>query len=101
MDFLSNIFKYEKYNTVCGLVDEVAILYYLNYFNKNNSNVLILTNSLYDANKIYKKLKTYTENVYLFPMDDFLSSVAIAMSPDLKISRLDTLENLNKKTKWK
>lgn len=99
MDFLSNIFKYDKYNTVCGLVDEAAILYYLNYFNNNDSNVLILTNSLYDANKIYKRLKTYTENVYLFPMDDFLSSVAIAMSPDLKISRLDTLENLNKKPK--
>lgn len=92
MDFLSDIFKYENNSYVCGLSDELIIQYYLNYFNNHQDNVLILTNTLYEANKIYQKIKTYTDSVCLFPMDDFLSSVAIAISPDLKIKRLETLE---------
>ena len=92
MDFLTSIFKYENRSRVCGLNSELTILYYYNYFINNDSNVLIVTNSLYDSNKIYQKLKTYTDDVCLFPMDDFLSSVAVAISPDLKVNRLQTLE---------
>lgn len=92
MDFLDSLFKYETHSRICGLTNELLILYYYNYFKSNNSNVLIVTNSLYDSNKIYQKLKTYTDDVCLFPMDDFLSSVALAISPDLKINRLETLE---------
>lgn len=92
MDFLNNIFKYENHSRVCGLTDELCILYYYNYFKNNDESVLIVTNSLYDSNKIFQKLKTYTDDVCLFPMDDFLSSVALAISPDLKVNRLETLE---------
>lgn len=94
MDFLSDIFKYKNGYHVCGLTEELTIQYYLNYYNKNHENVLIVTNTLYDANKIYQGLKTYTDDVCLFPMDDFLASVALAISPDLKVRRLETLENL-------
>ena len=94
MDFLNDIFQFKEHGTVCGLCDELQILYYLTYFNRYDDNVLIVTNSLYDSNKIYQKLKTYTDNVFLFPMDDFLASVAIALSPDLKVKRLDTLERI-------
>lgn len=92
MDFLDNLFKYENHTRVCGLTSELLALYYYKYFKKNDRNVLIVTNSLYDSNKIYQRLKTYTDDVCLFPMDDFLSSVALAISPDLKINRLETLE---------
>lgn len=92
MDFLDSLFKYESHSRICGLTNELLILYYYNYFKSNNSNVLIVTNSLYDSNKIYQKLKTYIDDVCLFPMDDFLSSVALAISPDLRINRLETLE---------
>ncbi len=94
MDFLSDIFKYKNGYHVCGLTEELTIQYYLNYYNKNHKNVLIVTNTLYDANKIYQGLKTYTDDVCLFPMDDFLASVALAISPDLKVRRLETLEYL-------
>ena len=94
MDFLSDIFKYKNGYHVCGLTEELTVQYYLNYYNKNHENVLIVTNTLYDANKIYQGLKTYTDDVCLFPMDDFLASVALAISPDLKVRRLETLENL-------
>lgn len=99
MDFLSDIFKYENHGKVCGLTGELLINYYYNYFNNNDRNVLIVTNSLYDSNKIYQKLKTYTDDVCLFPMDDFLSSVALAISPDLKVNRLETLENIKNRDK--
>ncbi len=94
MDFLSNLFKFENNSTVCGLTDELNILYFMEYFKQHDDNVLVVTNSLYDANKIFQKLKTYTEDVCLFPMDDFLSSVALAISPDLKVTRLNTLERI-------
>lgn len=100
MDFLDSIFKYENHSRVCGLTYELTILYYYNYFKNNDKNVLVVTNSLYDSNKIYQRLKTYTDDVCLFPMDDFLSSVALAVSPDLKVNRLQTLEHIknNKKS---
>ena len=99
MDFLKNIFKFKGGSTVCGLTDELNILYCLEYFNSHEDNVLILTNTLYESNKIFQKLKTYTEDVCLFPMDDFLSSVAIAISPDLKVTRLNTIERIKVKEK--
>lgn len=98
MDFLSDIFKYKNGYHVCGLTEELTIQYYLNYYNRKHENVLIVTNTLYDANKIYQGLKTYTDNVCLFPMDDFLASVALAISPDLKVRRLETLEYLKEHT---
>ena len=99
MDYLNNLFKFENESIVCGLSSELTILYYLKYFESHDDNVLIVTNSLYDANKIFRALKTYTEDVCLFPMDDFLASVAIAISPDLKVTRLETLEHIKKNKK--
>lgn len=94
MNFLGEIFKYENHARVCGLTSELQAQYYYHYFKQNDDNILIVTNSLYDSNKIYQKLKTYIDDVCLFPMDDFLSSVALAISPDLKVNRLETLEYL-------
>ncbi len=99
MDFLRDIFKYKNEDIVCGLSDELQILYYVNYYKEYDNNVLILTHNLFDANMIYQKIQTYINDVCLFPMDDFLSSVAVALSPDLKVKRLETLERLKKNQK--
>src|SRR5574344_908206 len=99
MDYLDDIFQYKNEGTVCGLTDELLILYYYHYFINHDENILILTNSLYDSNMVYQKLRTYNSDVYLFPMDDFLASVAIALSPDLKIKRLETLQSIKKNKK--
>ena len=99
MDIFKDYFKYENGLTVRGLTKELNIFYVLEYFKNNNKNVVILTNTLYEANMYYESLKTYTEDVCLFPMDDFLTSVAVAVSPELKIKRLETLEEIRKDKK--
>ena len=95
MDFLNQFFKYENGLTVNGLTRELNIFYVLNKFNNDSKNILILTNTLYEANTYYDNLKRYTDKVYLFPMDDFLTSVAVAISPDLKVKRIETLTNIS------
>lgn len=92
MDFLNKFFKYENGLTVTGLTKELNVFYVLNLFKKENRNILILTNTLFEANMYYDSLHTYTNDVCLFSMDDFLTSVAVAISPDLKIKRLETLD---------
>lgn len=97
MDNIYELFKIENIKNVGGLTDELKIIYIYNYFKTKNNNVIILTSSLYQATKFYENLKTYTEDVYLFPMDEFLTSVAIAISPEFKNQRLDTLREINNK----
>ncbi|MDD2409413.1 MAG: transcription-repair coupling factor [Bacilli bacterium] len=94
MEDIFNNFKNNDVNNVCGLTDELNTLYILKYYKKNNQNILILTSSVYEANKYYKKMKTYTENVFFFPMDDFLTSVAVSISPEFKAQRLQTINNI-------
>ncbi len=95
MKFLDCIFKNFTSNNISGLTEELKILY-INYLNQNSEkNIIVLTSNLYNATKYYDYLKTYNNDVYLFPMDEFLTSVAIAISPDLKVKRLETLNNIN------
>ena len=94
MNYFNNFFKYENGLTVTGLTKELNIFYVINKFKNDNKNVLILTNTLYEANTYYDQIKTYIDDVCLFPMDDFLTSVAVAISPDLKNKRLETLNTI-------
>ena len=98
MEFLNEIFKNFTSNNISGLTDELKVLY-INYLKKQtNQNIIVLTNNLYTATKYYDSLKTYLDNVFLFPMDEFLTSVALAISPDLKVKRLETLNIVNNST---
>lgn len=81
--------------SITGFTRELTILYLLHVFEEKKENMLIVTNSLYECNQLYSLLSTYTNDVLLFPMDDFLSSVALAISPDLKIKRLETLQKIH------
>ena len=96
MNIITDLFKYTPEYNVFGLTKELDALYILNYYQKSNKNVLILTNTLYEANSFYKLLKAYDDECLFFPMDDFITSVAIAVSPDFKIKRLEVLEKLKK-----
>jgi len=84
--------KFHHYIT--GLNDELKSIYVYNYYNKNNENVLVVCNSLYEANMFYQSLSNYLDNVLFFPMDDFLTSEALAVSPELKVNRIETLNKL-------
>ena len=96
MDFL-NDFNYDNGVIIEGLTKELNVFYVLNLFKKSNKNVLIVTSTLYEANILFRGLTTYLEDVYLFPMDDFLTTVALAISPELKVKRLETLEKIREK----
>lgn len=95
MDFLDDYLIVNKGDIIGGLTEELSVFVVLNYYKKHNKNIIFLTSSLYEANNIYKKFKTYTEDVLLYPMDDFITSVALAVSPELKMTRLETLNSIN------
>ncbi len=90
-----NLFdEYFNYNEILGLNDELKAKYIYELNKNKKNNILFITKSVYEANKIYNSLINYTDNVYLFPMDDFLVSEALAISPEFKINRLETLINI-------
>ena len=96
MDFL-NDFNYDKNIVIEGLTKELNIFYVLNLFKKVDKNILIVTSTLYESNMLFTRLKTYLDDVYLFPMDDFLTTVALAVSPEFKVKRLETLDKIKEK----
>ena len=100
MDILKDFFKYKNNTSVIGLTDELNAFYVLEKFKNDNENILVVASTLYQANIFYDKLLCYSDNVLLFPMDDFITSFSIAMSPDLKVKRLETLELLNNNKKY-
>ena len=79
-------------NVIVGLTDELKGIYLKKLLSKENKSILFVTNSLYEANKFYQIMQDLTDQVYLFPMDDFLTSEALAISPELKTTRLETLK---------
>ena len=89
-----NDFKYDNNIIIQGLTKELNTFYVKNLYNNTQKNILIVTSTLFEANQIFKNLKTYLDNVYLFPMDDFLTSVALAVSPEFKVKRLETLDKI-------
>ena len=98
MKWLTDVFPNDTNIRVNGFTKELNVLYIYHFFQKKKNNILVVTNTLYEANQLYSILSTYTNDVLLFPMDDFLSTVALAVSPDLKIKRIETLNQLQEKT---
>ena len=97
MDYLAQYFKYDNETVTCGLTSELNVFYVLNLFKKENKNIIVLTSSLYEANNYYNLFQTYTEDVLLFINDDFISTMIKAQSPELKLTRLNTLEKIDEK----
>ena len=87
MKFLDEYFKYEIGTEISGLTSELNIFYILKLCEKYDRNIIVLTSSLFEANKIFDSLYKIHENTLLFPMDDFLSSMIIASSPELIYKR--------------
>jgi len=95
MNFLDNYFKYENGSVICGLTNELNVFYVLSFFKKTKKNIILLTSSLYEANNYYNLLQTHSDDVLLFLMDDFLTSMIKTSSPELKLTRLNTLDKVN------
>ena len=86
-------FNYQSKH-ISGLNNELKSLFLLGLMEKNNKSILLVTSTLYEANMLYTSISKHYKDTYLFPMDDFLTSVAIATSPELKVNRLETLNAL-------
>lgn len=100
MNPFDNIFKIDSSSKhISGLTREMQSIYVYNRFIKNNESIVFLTSSLYEATQIYQSISNYTNEVLLFPMDDFITSEALAVSPELMITRLETLNELVNNTK--
>lgn len=102
MKFFDNLFdiKDNNYYGVSGLNSELSAVYIYNTFCKYNEGIVVITNSLYEANNLYSKLCNYTDKVLFFPMDDFITSEAIAISPEFKSERINTINSLIKDNKY-
>ncbi len=96
MKNLFNIFniKYEENIGLTGLTDESFCLLVESWFQEYNKSILIVTPSLTDANNLLNIISSVRSDILFFPMDDFLTSEAISISPDLMVTRLETLNEL-------
>ena len=96
MNFFDDIiqFNLKKDMGLYNLTDEFFCVLLKSILDKENNNILVVVDSLFDANKLYNQLINYDNRVYLFPMDDFLTSEALAISPDLMITRLETIHSV-------
>ncbi len=84
----------EKTINVTGLTNELEALYINSIYKNTDSNILVVTNSIYEANKLYSSLINYNNNALMFPMDDFITSVSSISSPELEINRLETINEI-------
>ena len=96
MDVINNLLKIDTKNNmgITGITDEFFCVYLVNLLNQKKQSILVVVNSLYEANKLYSSIQNYTDSCYLFPMDDFLTSEALVISPDLEFNRLETINNI-------
>jgi len=79
---------------IYGLNIELESIYINELYKNTDSDVLVVTNSIYESNKLYNSIINYNKNVFLFEMDDFVTSEASITSPELKINRLETINNI-------
>ena len=97
---MKNFFDIDpKTEVITGLNKELKCIYAYNRFIQTEESIVFLVNSLYEATNVYQTLLHYTNDVLLFPMDDFLTSEALAISPELKTSRLETIQSIIKNEK--
>ncbi len=96
MNFFDNLFLIENKNNygVSGLTKELNANYIYNAFIERNMGILVVVSSIYEANDLYNRLINYTNKVLFFPMDDFITSEAIAISPEFKTERINTINKL-------
>ncbi len=92
--FFNNILNELDGDSIYGLTPELKGLFLYKKFEKENKSIVCITSTIYEANKLYQILLNYTDKVSFFPMDDFLTSEALAISPEFKFTRLDALNTL-------
>lgn len=95
MKIFNNLISLNKKSYgLLGLTDESFCVYINQLFQENNESIIVLCNSLLEANNLLNSITSYSNDVLFFPMDDFLTSMAISASPELMVTRLETLNEI-------
>ena len=92
-------FDYKKFKKIAVSKNEIYNQLVLYIFLKSQKNILLVYPTLNEATESYNELKTYIDNVYLFPEDDYISKSAIAASPELLFMRANLLNKINENNK--
>ena len=102
MKFFDNLLVINDNNdyNISGLNNELACINIYDTFISNNKGILVVASSTYVANLLYQTLLNYTDKVLFFPMDDFLTSEAISISPEFKVERICTLNAISLDSKY-
>ncbi len=95
MDF-KDYFNFTNGQVTYGLTNELIAFYMDNLFKEKKKNVILVTSNLYESNKLYNLIKNHNDACELFPMDDFITSKVVAISPEFSLGRLNVLEKLKK-----
>ena len=93
MNIFDTLFDEVSATQINGLNTSLKSLYIYNKYKKEKKSIIVVTSNLHQAGKLYNMIRCYTDKVWLFPMDDFLTSEAIAASPEFKITRLETMND--------
>ena len=64
MKFLDEYFKYEIGTEISGLTNELNVFYVDKLSEKYDRNIIVLTSSLFEANKIYDNLVKIHDNTF-------------------------------------
>ena len=91
---LSRYFNLNFNSTTYGLTDELIVFFVEELQKKYDKNIIILTSNLYETNKLFNSINLRNNNVLMFPMDDFIASKVVAVSPEFELQRLKVLEKL-------
>lgn len=86
--------KYQENLGLSGMTDESFCLYVNKLYQEEKKGILIVCPTLTDANNLLNIMTSLNLDTLFFPMDDFLTSEAISISPDLMVTRLETLNEL-------
>lgn len=75
--------------------NEIYNQFILYTFFSSGKNIMLVFPTLNEATEKFNNLKSYLDDVYLFPEDDIISKSAIASSPELLYMRINLLNKIN------
>jgi transcription-repair coupling factor (superfamily II helicase) len=81
---------------VAGLSNSARSLFAASFYKKTKRPLLVVTHNLYQAQKFYDDLTEFLsdDEVFLYPVNELISSEIAAASPELKAQRLEVLNRL-------
>ena len=100
MNIFDNIIKTYNENNIGlkGMNLGFFSLYLNKLLNSQNKGIIVVTPTIYEANKLYQNFND-TKDVFLYETDDVLASLATSKSPELNVEKLNLLKETLKNNK--